>query len=171
MAVPRGIPWGCLRLREWLICGDRCLARSTEMCFRTGQRGCIHRAGLGSPRGHSRAIPHPRRHRSPLSMHGRGKSRSRRLAPGREPELQRFPSRPSAGPPGDKVVSQLAPNPNAHHTVMVLLWAMTPLEMYQGFAGSFVLDDRTRPDQLNSTFFSSACWYVWLGESCVNHAR
>ena len=40
--------------------------------------------------------------------------------------------------PGDTIVFTLAPNPNAFHTVMVLIQGETPLEMYQGFAGGFV---------------------------------
>ena len=40
--------------------------------------------------------------------------------------------------PGDAIVFTLAPNPNAFHTVMVLNRDLTPLEMYEGFAGGFV---------------------------------
>ena len=57
--------------------------------------------------------------------------------------------------PGDTIVFRLAPNPNVYHTAMVLVQAMTPLEMYQGFAGGFVIADPTRPKELMSTFFNS----------------
>jgi plastocyanin len=58
--------------------------------------------------------------------------------------------------PGDAIVFTLAPNPNAFHTVMVLKQDLTPLEMYEGFAGGFVKPlDPSQPDRLQSTYFST----------------
>jgi plastocyanin len=57
--------------------------------------------------------------------------------------------------PGDTIVFRLAPNPNAYHTAMVLVQGMTPLEMYQGFAGGYVLGDPSQPEELMTTFFNS----------------
>ena len=58
--------------------------------------------------------------------------------------------------PGDAIVFTLAPNPNAFHTVMVLNQDITPLEMYQGFAGGFARPlDPSQPDRLQSTYFST----------------
>jgi plastocyanin len=58
--------------------------------------------------------------------------------------------------PGDAIVFTLAPNPNAFHTVMVLNQDLTPLEMYEGFAGGFVKPlDPSQPDRLQSTYFST----------------
>ena len=58
--------------------------------------------------------------------------------------------------PGDAIVFTLAPNPNAFHTVMVLKQDMTPLEMYEGFAGGFVRPlDPSQPDRLQSTYFET----------------
>jgi plastocyanin len=56
--------------------------------------------------------------------------------------------------PGDTIVFSLAPNPNAFHTAMVLAQGLTPVEMYQGFAGGFV-QPGPPPVGLQSTFFSS----------------
>jgi plastocyanin len=57
--------------------------------------------------------------------------------------------------PGDTIVFKLAPNPNAYHTAMVLVRAMTPMEMYQGFAGGYVLGNPAEPDSFMTTFFNS----------------
>ena len=58
--------------------------------------------------------------------------------------------------PGDAIVFTLAPNPNAFHTVMVLKQDITPLEMYEGFAGGFVRPlDPSQPDLLQSTYFET----------------
>src|SRR5688572_7520283 len=58
--------------------------------------------------------------------------------------------------PGDAIVFNLAPNPNAFHTVMVLKQDLTPLELYEGFAGGFVRPlDPTQPDRLQSTYFET----------------
>ena len=58
--------------------------------------------------------------------------------------------------PGDAIVFTLAPNSNAFHTVMVLKQDITPLEMYEGFAGGFALPvDPSQPDRLQSTYFKS----------------
>jgi plastocyanin len=57
--------------------------------------------------------------------------------------------------PGDTIVFTLAPNPNAFHTVMVMIQGLTPMEMYQGFAGGFVQPDPTQPDRLQSAIFGN----------------
>ena len=57
--------------------------------------------------------------------------------------------------PGDTIIFTLAPNPNAFHTVMVLVKGITPLEMYQGFAGGFVQPNPNQTDQLQSAFFGN----------------
>ena len=57
--------------------------------------------------------------------------------------------------PGDTIVFTLAPNPNAFHTVMVLVKGITPMEMYQGFAGGFVQPVPGKPDRLQSAFFGN----------------
>ena len=58
--------------------------------------------------------------------------------------------------PGDAIVFTLAPNPNAFHTVMVLNRDLTPLELYEGFAGGFVRPlDPSQPDRLQSTYFGT----------------
>ena len=58
--------------------------------------------------------------------------------------------------PGDAIVFSLAPNPNAFHTVMVLKQDLTPMEMYEGFAGGFVRPlDPSQPDRLQSTYFET----------------
>lgn len=57
--------------------------------------------------------------------------------------------------PGDSIVFKLAPNPNAYHTAMVLVRAMTPLEMYQGFAGGYVLGNPAESETFMTTFFNS----------------
>ena len=67
--------------------------------------------------------------------------------------------------PGDTIVFTLAQNPNAFHTVMVLVQGMTPMEMYQGFAGGFVQPNPNQTDQLQSAYLwqpaepaMRACW-------------
>jgi plastocyanin len=57
--------------------------------------------------------------------------------------------------PGDTIVFSLAPNPQAFHTVMVLVRGMTPMEMYQGFAGGFAYPVTGQPDQLQSAYFGN----------------
>ena len=57
--------------------------------------------------------------------------------------------------PGDTIVFTLAQNPNAFHTVMVLVQGMTPMEFYQGFAGGFAQPDPTQPDRLQSAYFGT----------------
>ena len=57
--------------------------------------------------------------------------------------------------PGDTIVFTLAPNDQAFHTVMVLVQALTPMEMYQGFAGGFVQPNPNQPDQLQSAYFGN----------------
>ena len=58
--------------------------------------------------------------------------------------------------PGDAIVFSLAPNLNAFHTVMVLKQDLTPLELYEGFAGGFVRPlDPSQPDRLQSTYFET----------------
>ena len=58
--------------------------------------------------------------------------------------------------PGDAIVFTLAPNPNAFHTVMVLNPDITPMEMYEGFAGGFVRPlDPSQPDRLQNTYFET----------------
>jgi plastocyanin len=57
--------------------------------------------------------------------------------------------------PGDTIIFTLAPNPNAFHTVMVLIQGETPLEMYQGFAGGFVQPNPNQTDQLQSAYFGN----------------
>jgi len=57
--------------------------------------------------------------------------------------------------PGDTIIYTLAPNPNALHTVMVLVKGITPLEMYQGFAGGFVQPNPNQTDQLQTAFFGN----------------
>ena len=47
--------------------------------------------------------------------------------------------------PGDTIVFELAPNPQAFHTVHVLTLVMTVLEWSSGFSGGFFQSDLTNP--------------------------
>jgi plastocyanin len=53
--------------------------------------------------------------------------------------------------PGDTIVFILAPNPQAFHTVMVLAQALTPLEMWSGFAGGFAQPNPFQHEQSQPT--------------------
>jgi len=73
--------------------------------------------------------------------------------------------------PGDTIVFTLAPNPQAFHTVMVIVQGLTPLEMWSGFAGGFAQPNPRRPETLQSTFFSSERVDENEEAACDVHAR
>jgi plastocyanin len=55
--------------------------------------------------------------------------------------------------PGDTIVFNLAPNPQALHTIHVLTIGMTPLEWYSGFSGGFLQSDLTNPGGWQRPYF------------------
>lgn len=55
--------------------------------------------------------------------------------------------------PGDTIIFTLAPNQSAYHAVQILVRRLTPMELYQGFAGGFRQPDLTQPGHWQSTLF------------------